>query len=99
MSKITLGKKEFELSPIPLKGLVALEGRLHLIGKDFSQDSADALVDGIYYGLKRNHPEIDRELVELNIDATNLNQVLTAFVQVNNFAKAAENTGKPKARK
>ena len=29
--KITLGKKEFELSPIPLKGLVALEGRLHLL--------------------------------------------------------------------
>ena len=96
--KINIGGKNFELSPVPLVGLAKLGNRIGLIGQEFTDDSAQALIDGVYYGIKRNHPEVEREFLEWNIDASNLKEILSAFIEVNKSTEATK-PGERKARK
>lgn len=96
--KIKIGGKDFQLSPVPLVGLAKLGSRIELIGQEFTDESAQALIDGIYFGIKRNHPEVEREFFEWNIDTSNLKEVLTAFVEVNKSTEAPK-SGERKARK
>lgn len=86
--EITLSGKVYTLPPIPLIGMAKLGPRFSSIGKDFSEDSVGALADAIFFSLKRNYPEISRDLVEQNIDLTNLTEITTAFVEVNNLTEA-----------
>lgn len=98
MSKvITLGGEKFTLSAVPLIGLAKLGEKITLIGKDFSEDSVEALIDGVYFGVKRNHPEVERSFFEWNIDTSNLKEVLSAFVEVNQ-SEGEPTAGKRKAK-
>lgn len=90
--EIKLGGKEFVLPPIPLSGLAKLGDRLQQIGTGMSEEAISSLVDGIFYALRRNYPDMSRDFVADNIDLMNANDVLNAFVEVNGF-KRAEVTG------
>ena len=98
MKKVTLGGVEYTLSALPLIGLSVIGNKLDLIGDANSAEGIQALVDGIWYGLRRNHPEIERETVEWNIDTQNFAEILKAFTEVNN-PKDRGVKGKPIAGK
>lgn len=89
--EITLGGATFTLPPLPLARLKHL-GVL-LTGGDPSDPESgytDALTDAVYYSLRRNYPDISRELVEDNIDLVNFQDVLQKFMKVNNLNAKGE---------
>jgi hypothetical protein len=88
--KITVGGQEFTLSAVPAIGLKKIGPRMQLIGSTASEEAIDALVDAIYYGVKRNHPEAERDHFEWNIDVTNVQELVEAFAEVNTVAPRAE---------
>jgi len=98
VKKVTLGGVEYTLSALPLIGLSAIGKNLDLIGDNNSADGVQALIDGIWYGIKRNHPDVPREIVEWNIDTHNYKDILEAFTLVNK-TKDRGASGKPPARK
>lgn len=89
--KITLGGQDFDLLPCPAIGLKEIGRNFTQIGLG-SEAGIDALITGIYYGVKRGLPSEDkaftREFVEWNIDSTNLEELAAAFSEVNNAAKS-----------
>jgi len=87
---IVLGGQAFTLSAVPAVGLKKIGPNLQLIGSDFSEASIDALVDAIYYGVKRNHPDVTRDFVEMNIDVTNIGEVVDVFAEVNTVKRRTE---------
>ena len=82
-TKITIADQEFTLSSIPLVGMVKIINHIDKVGQEFNADTVDALIDGLYFGVKRNHPEVNRELFEWNIDASNIGVLLKAFQDLN----------------
>lgn len=88
--KVTLGGKEFTLSPVPAVGLKHIGPKIKLIGASDSEDAIDALVDGLYFGIKRNHKDVDREFVEWNLDVTNMRDLIEKFVEVNTAGVAPQ---------
>lgn len=91
-NKITLGGREFALLPCPSIGLKAIGKNFREIGTG-SDAGIDALVTGIYYGIKRgaqDDPTVNREFVEWNIDAANMETMVRAFVEANDLRPAAE---------
>jgi hypothetical protein len=83
--RITVGEKEFMLYPCPIIGLVAIGAKFAEIGTG-SVNGTEALVDGIYYGVKRglqDDPAVTRTFFEWNIDSTNAAELIQAFAEVN----------------
>lgn len=104
MKTITLAGQSFQISALPIIGLKVVGPRLHFIESigtgDWSPEAVDALVDGVWYGVKRNHPEVTREFIENNIDIHNMKAVLDAFAEVNTAPKSrGASSGKSQARK
>ena len=89
MKKVTLGGVEYTLSALPLIGLSAIGKNLDLIGDNNSADGVQALIDGIWFGIKRNHPDVPTH---------NYKDILEAFTLVNK-TKDRGASGKPPARK
>lgn len=92
--KITLADREFTLLPCPAVGLKTIGRKFEKIGTG-SEEGLDALIDGIYFGIKRGIPndhEFTREFVEWNVDATNLTDLTEAFTTANNAVRKASDT-------
>ncbi|MDD5247817.1 MAG: hypothetical protein PHY45_02460 [Rhodocyclaceae bacterium] len=88
---IKLGGQVFTLSAVPVVGIKAIGlDNLKLIGMGISDQSIDALIGAVYYGLKRNHADMTREFVEMNIDALNMEEIVSAFAAVNRPKTAQE---------
>ena len=86
--KITVGGREFTLLPCPAIGLKAIGSNFMEIGTG-SQAGIDALVDGIYYGVKRgalDDATITRDHFLWNIDPPNAAELTQAFAEVNGAA-------------
>lgn len=83
--QITLAGEKYTLAPVPLSGLAAVGEKLALIGTEISAEAAGALVECVWRGLRRNHPEVTREFVDENIDTRNSAEIIAAFVSVNGF--------------
>lgn len=97
--KITLGSNEYTLLPCPAIGLKAIGRNFSQIGTN-SEAGIDALVDGLYFGVKRGIPgdkEFTREFVEWNVDATNLDELVSAFADVNSAARRGTDPGEAPA--
>lgn len=95
---IKLAGKDYILPPIPLIKMAKI-GQL-MKGGDFTQDEAyvDALIDALWWSLQRNYGKtFPRETVELNLDASNINKTMEAFMKVNGFASAAAPSGEAQA--
>jgi len=86
---ITLGSEEYVLPPLPLIKMSSIK-RL-MSGGDFTEDEeyVGSLVDAIYWSLKRNYPQMDRETVELNLDMANFQAVMDAFMKTNKMTPKA----------
>lgn len=88
--EIVLAKQKYILPPIPLIKMAKI-GQL-MKGGDFTQDEAyvEALIDALWWSLQRNYGKtFPRETVELNLDASNINATMAAFMKVNGFAALA----------
>lgn len=97
--KITLGEREFTLLPCPAVGLKAIGRNFREIGTN-SEAGIDALIDCIYYGIKRaapNDADITRDFVEWNLDATNMEPLSIVVAQVNKAANKDEAQGEAAA--
>jgi len=96
MSKttLTIAGKEFTLSPVPLAGMEKLMQALD--GEPSVADTFKVLIDSVYFGVKRNHPEVEREFFEWNIDATNVAHILKAVSEVNKAAISLKATVRSK---
>lgn len=84
--QIRVGDRDFTLLPCPAIGLKAIGQKFAEIGTG-SEAGLDALVDGIYYGVKRGAPTdatITRDFFLWNIDATNAADLTLAFARANN---------------
>lgn len=82
---ITVGGRDFQLHPCPAIGLQAIGANFTKIGTS-TEAGLDALVDGIYYGVKRGaqgDAAVTREFFAWNIDATNVLELTQAFAEVN----------------
>lgn len=89
--KITVGDREFNLLPCPSIGLKVIGRNLREIGTP-TDAGINALVDGIYYGVKRGAMDdatITRDYFEWNIDAANVNDLMLAFAEVNGMTRAS----------
>lgn len=87
--KITLGGKVYTLHPCPAIGLKAIGRAFADIGEN-SEIGLDALIDGIYYGVRRGiqgDPEFTRDFVAWNIDSLNISELTQAFAEVNGATK------------
>lgn len=83
--QIRVGGREFTLLPCPAIGLQAIGANFTQIGNG-STVGLEALIDGIYYGVKRGARDdatITRDFFAWNIDATNVGDLITAFAEVN----------------
>jgi hypothetical protein len=98
--KIILGEQEFNLLPCPAIGLKEIGRNFGAIGSS-NEAGIDALVSGIYYGVKRGLGKDDtsftREFVEWNIDTTNLELLAQAFADVNDAVKKEGAPGEAQA--
>ena len=85
---IRLGRLFYVLPPAPLVHMPKLKAVLS--GGDFSADEgySNALVDAVYYSLRRNYPTVGREQVAENIDMTNFRGVMDAFMKANGLQQA-----------
>lgn len=93
--KITLGGRELNLLPCPAIGLKAIGRNIQEIGTG-SEAGIDALIDGIYYGIKRGAMDdetVTRDFVEWNIDSTNVGCLTEAFVKANGLSQAEASKG------
>lgn len=98
--ELKLGKTVYILPPLPLAKMSKI-GRL-MQGGDFTQDDqyVSVLVDAIWWSLQRNYgKDLSRDVVEDNIDMTNIKDVLDKFMQVNGFAETTggDQPGEPAA--
>lgn len=91
--EITLNGKTFTLLPVPLAGLKKIGPNLDKIGKETSAEAIDSLIDAIYYGVKRSHPDVTREFFEMNIDSLNVRQLTADFAEVNTPPKQEDAPG------
>lgn len=80
---IQIGGQQLTLRPVPAIGLQKIGERIRLIGSNASPEAIDALIDALWYGCRRAHPEVKRELFEWNIDTHNFHEMLEAFIAVN----------------
>ena len=83
---IIVGERELVLHPCPAVGLQAIGANFDKIGTDGAA-GLEALIDGIYYGVKRGARDdatITREFFAWNIDSTNCGDLISAFAEVNN---------------
>lgn len=87
---ITLGGQTLTLAPTPFVRMVALQSQLATLANGMSEAGAQALIDGLWHGLRRNHPDLSREFVEDNLDATNMPAISAAFAEVNQLGKTEE---------
>lgn len=87
---ITLGGQTYTLAPTPFVRMVALQSRLATLSSGMSEEGAQALIDGLWHGLRRNHPELERQFVEDNLDATNMTVISNAFAEVNQLGQSGE---------
>lgn len=90
--KITLGGRELTMFPCPTIGLKAIGKNIQALGTA-TDAGLDALIDGIYYGVKRGvqgDETITREFFEWNIDAANVAELTRAFAEVNGMVKAGD---------
>ena len=94
---ITLAKIEYILPPLPLRHMSKIK-RL-MSGGDITTDEeyANSLIDALWYSLNRNYPGIDRSVVEDNLDMTNFEQIVKAFMLVNKFASKDSEQGEVQA--
>lgn len=90
---IKLGRLYYVLAPVPLVRMHKLETVLK--GGDFTTDGAyaEAVVDGVHYGLVRNYPDLPRDVVSDNLDMTNFRDVLDGFMVANGLQKKDEAEG------
>ena len=87
---ITIGKEEYELPPLPLikfKSVSVFLGDGDLLS---SENKVDALIDGIFWSLRRNYPDISRDLIADGLDLVNYSLIVSAFVEVNELIPADE---------
>ena len=88
-SLIVLGQQEYILPPLPLVKMAKVS-RLMSGGNVLQEEYVDSLVDALWWSLKRNYKDLDRQAVEDNLDSLNFKQVLEAFMQVNGFENGKE---------
>jgi hypothetical protein len=91
---IKLGGRDFTLLPVPAIGHKAIRENFAKIGSQ-SIEGIDALIDAVYYGVKRGILEdatFTRDFVAWNIDVTNGHELIQAVVELN---RAARKEGKP----
>lgn len=91
--QITLAKTEYTLPPLPLRHMSKIK-RL-MSGGDITTDEeyASSLIDALWFSLNRNYPGIDRTVIEDNLDMTNFEQIVQAFMVVNKFASKEPQQG------
>ena len=81
---IELGGKTWTVRPLNIKALKVLGDRVFRIG-EMTVEGYDAIVDVLFYGIKREHPEIDRDLIEEWVDFPRLAAVAKLLMEVNGF--------------
>ena len=94
---IKLNGVEYVLPPIPLAKMAKV-GRLMQGGNAMEDEEYVAsLVDAVWWSLLRNYKELERAEVEENLDMTNFQAIMDAFMKVNGFAKKDGNKGEAEA--
>jgi hypothetical protein len=87
---ITLGKQALVLPPIPLVKVPTLEPIMSGHPNPLSSpEYVEAFMGGLYWSLRRNYPDINREWVENQVDLVAFPVLLDKFLVVNGFKKDA----------
>lgn len=96
-SPITILGVEYTLAPVPLIKMPEVQPLLK--GGNFMTDASytSALVSGIFFGLRRNHPQVTREMVEDNLDNTTLKPWMHAFLEANGMQSGGTGSGETPA--
>jgi hypothetical protein len=82
---ITLAGTDYTLPALPI-------GKISLLPKLFhnpleNEEVGGALIESIFYSLRRNYPNIEKHTVEDGIDLINFGAVLAAFTEVNQLER------------
>lgn len=97
--EITLGRQTYVLPAIPLHALPKCKRLLEGTDDPFGDDKYhQAIIDSLYYSLKRNYPDIDPTFVTESIDVQML-QTLPAKIMEANGLSAVTEDGEKKAAK
>ena len=91
--EIIINDEKFLLPPLPLVKLAKI-GKLMQGGNTFEDEEyVVAIIDAIFWSLQRNYPEVERQMIEDNLDITNFQTILDAFMSVNKLIQKGEELG------
>jgi hypothetical protein len=77
--------------PLNLGALSTLQDRLSKFSGGLDKESVELVIDAAFLSLKRNYPEITIEMVQDEIDVSNMDEIFKAIMDVSGLhRKAAE---------
>lgn len=100
--KLELGGTTYVVPPLPLGSMEAMEERIQNFTGGLDRGSLSTVIDCLHAALKRNYPDITREMVadEL-LDVSNFGEVMQAVMDVSGMRRksleAAEEAGNGEA--
>jgi len=86
---VTISGVTYMVPPLNLASLKALETRLTTFKGGVDPESVDVVIECTYAALKRNYPEITKEWVADILDLGNMQDVMTAVMDVSGLKRKA----------
>lgn len=94
---IRLGETEYVVPPLNLGAIEALQDRIEGFDKVSITDRLRTVVDAAWYALRRNYPELEKDVVKEFVDVGNMKEVMEAVMDVGGLRRRAYEEGKAKA--
>jgi hypothetical protein len=94
---LNLGGMDYVVPPLSLGALEVLQSRIEAFDGSMNKESVATVIDCLHAALRRNYPDITREVVADMVDVANFGQVMNAVMNASGMGLKAADPGNPQA--